>query len=207
MTKLNVSPDAATGTTTAKRTMKFKTRFTHEGYAQSYLTLRVDDGDWYFRSRLAVNESDELRAYLKTDEFNDFAYSVFSKYEGLSYADMSVLYETDADDDFQKIWEKLDRFAYRRDEEEPFKVSMTVDKKGGYCRVVFRNNKDGRYVCRRYRRVSHLEKVSSGYENDLKADKRLMCKLAAYKTWDEFEYDFMKTNQISNVIDRHILAA
>ena len=55
------------------------------------LILTVKNG-WKFWSRFAVKDSKELRTYLKSDEFKEYAYGVFSKYEGMTYDEM---YKTD----------------------------------------------------------------------------------------------------------------
>ncbi len=108
-----------------KAEIKIKTRIMSQPDGSGELKLTVKNG-WSFWSRFAVKDSKKLRNYLKSDEFKEFAYSVFSKYEGMSYADMSVLYETDADDDFQKIWDKLDRFAWVKPEYyDDFHIKIT----------------------------------------------------------------------------------
>ena len=97
------------------------------------LILTVKNG-WKFWSRFAVKDSKELRTYLKSDEFKEYAYGVFSKYEGMTYDEM---YKTDRNSDFKKIWDNLDRFAWRRSEEDTrdFDIKITkherLDNNGG----------------------------------------------------------------------------
>lgn len=90
------------------RKIEFKTRITSQPNGSGELKLTVKNG-WSFWSRFTVKNSNELREYLKSDEFKEFADSVFSKYEGMSYKEMC---DADRKSDFQKIWDKLDRFAW-----------------------------------------------------------------------------------------------
>lgn len=115
-----------------KRKFEIKTRI----MSQSELILTVKNG-WKFSDRFDVRDSKDLRDYLKSDEFKEYAYSVFGKYEGMAYTDMCELWRADHEADFQKIWDKLDRFACRRSELDTrdFDIKITkherLDNNGG----------------------------------------------------------------------------
>ena len=119
-----------------KRNFEIKTRIMRQPSGKNELVLTVKNG-WKFWDRFYVRDSRDLRAYLKSDEFKEYAYSVFSKYEGMTYTDMCELWRTDNKADFQKIWEKLDRFAWRRSELDTrdFDIKITkherLDNNGG----------------------------------------------------------------------------
>jgi hypothetical protein len=105
--------------------MEIKTRIVGQPDGSGKLTLTVKNGWWFWR-KFAVKNSKELRDYLKSDEFKEFAYSVFSKYEGLTYKEMSEMYDADSEDDFKKIWDKLDRFAWVKPEySDDFHIKIT----------------------------------------------------------------------------------
>lgn len=107
--------------------IKFTTRIMSQANGSSILKLTVKNG-WSFWSRFTVKDSKDLRDYLKSDEFKEYAYSVFSKYEGMTYTDMCELWRTDNEADFQKIWEKLDRFAWRRSELDTRDFDVKITK-------------------------------------------------------------------------------
>ena len=116
-----------------KRKFEIKTRI----MSQSELILTVKNNGWKFSDRFDVRDSKDLRDYLKSDEFKEYAYSVFGKYEGMTYTDMCELWRADHEADFQKIWDKLDRFAWRRSELDTrdFDIKITkherLDNNGG----------------------------------------------------------------------------
>lgn len=104
------------------RKMEIKTRIMGQPDGSGELKLTVKNG-WKFWNRFAVKNSNELRDYLKSDEFKEFAYSVFSKYEGMTYKEMC---DADRKSDFQKIWDKLDRFAWVKPEySDDFHIKIT----------------------------------------------------------------------------------
>ena len=116
--------------------------------------------------------------------------------EGMTDEEM---YNTDRMSDFQKIWDKLNIFAWRTDEEQfKIKVSLKLSRTHGYgftYRVEFGNNKDNRRCWfRRYLYLSYIDKVIAkeilgDYYLYLGKDKAFNDKLATYKTWDEFYND------------------
>lgn len=102
--------------------IEIKTRIMGQPDGSGELKLTVKNG-WSFWSRFTVKNSNEVRVYLKSDEFKEFAYSVFSKYEGMSYDEMC---NADRKSDFQKIWDKLDRFAWVKTEySDDFHIKIT----------------------------------------------------------------------------------
>lgn len=179
----------------AKKKFEIKTRIMSQANGSGKLTLTVKNG-WRFWYWMYVENTNRIREYLKSDEFKEFAYSVFSKYEGMTDEEM---YNTDRMSDFQKIWDKLNIFAWRTDEEQfKIKVSLKLSRTHGYgftYRVEFGNNKDNRRCWfRRYLYLSYIDKVIAkeilgDYYLYLCKDKAFNDKLATYKTWDEFYND------------------
>ena len=107
-----------------KRNFEIKTRIMSQPSGKNELILTVKNG-WRFLHKFYVRDSKDLRAYLKSDEFMEYAYSVFSKYEGMTYKEMC---NTDRKSDFQKIWEKLDRFAWRSSELDTRDFDIKITK-------------------------------------------------------------------------------
>lgn len=193
-----------------KREIKIMTRIMSQPNGSSILKLTVKNG-WSFWNRFTVKDSKDLRDYLKSDEFKEYAYNVFSKYEGMTYKDMCELWKTDNKADFQKIWDKLDGFAWRTDE-EPFRINVSVKLTRTYSngftyRVEFSNNKDGKRSWIRKFEEGHF--IGKDYANEilgdyrlwLDKDKELSDKLSSYKNWDDFHNDFFNTRDINNLVD------
>ena len=189
------------------KTFEIKTRIMSQPNGSSKLKLIVKNG-WSFWSIFTVKDSKELRTYLKSDEFKEFAYSVFSKYEGMNYTEM---HNTDRNADFNKIWEKLDGFAWRADE-KPFRITVDVKltktyRNGFTYRVAYSNNKDGRRCwTRKFAEGNYIDKVCANEMLDdfwrcLNEDKAFNDKLSSYKTWDEFWDDLSHTRDIHNLVD------
>ena len=188
----------------------FKTRIMSQpnGCGELNLAVKNSENAWIFTSRFTVKNSNELRDYLKSDEFKEYVYSVLSKYDDMTYKEMC---NADRKSDFQKIWDKLDRFAWRT-EDEPFKITMDVKLTRTYSngftyRVVFGSNKSKAYCwIRKFEEVYHIDK---GYANVLlynflcclKNDKKLSDKLSSYKSWNEFINDFFNTREIHTLVD------
>lgn len=190
--------------------IEITTRIMSQPNGSSKLKLTVKNG-WSFWSRSTVKDSKELRTYLKSDEFKEHAYSVFSKYEGMTYKDMCELHKTDSREDFKKIWEKLDGFAWRVDE-EPFKITVDVKltrtyRNGFTYRVAYSNNKDSRRCwTRKFAEGNYIDKVYANemlddFWRSLRKDRAFNDKLSSYKTWDEFWYDLSHTRDIHNLVD------
>ena len=118
------------------KNIEIKARIMSQPNGSSKLKLTIKNG-WSFWSKFTVNDSKELRDYLKSDDFKEYAYSVFSKYEGMTYEE---IHNTDRKTDFQKIWEKLDRFAWRKEYElnflRDYHIKITkherLDNNGGF---------------------------------------------------------------------------
>ena len=191
------------------------TRIMSQANGSGKLKLTVKNG-WSFWGWMYVENTESIRNYLKSDEFKEYAYSVFSKYEGMTYEKMHNS-KSMRDADFKQIWEKLDRFAWRTDDEEPFKV--IVDTKlvrtysnGFRYRVVFSNNKDNkRCWYNKVKMVGCKRDVANEYLADIdyvmQKDKEFMDKLATYKTWDEFYSDTCNRTDISSMVNRCVNAA
>ena len=134
-----------------EKTFEIKTRIMGQPDGSSELILTVNNG-WRISYRFTVKDSKDLRAYLKSDEFKEYAYSVFSKYEGMTYDDVSKLWENDKTEEFQKISDKLDAFCIKepaKPAEEEFKVDFYLKlikrcTDGIVVNVNFCNNIDGR---------------------------------------------------------------
>ena len=130
------------------KTFEIKTRIMGQPDGSSELILTVNNG-WRISYRFTVKDSKDLRAYLKSDEFKEYACSVFSKYEGMTYDDVSTLWEYDNTEEFQKISDKLDAFRIKEPSEEEFKVDFYLRLIKRYTdgiavNVNFYNNIDGR---------------------------------------------------------------
>lgn len=191
--------------------IEIKTRIVGQPNGSSKLTLTVKNG-WWFRHRFEVKDSKDLRDYLKSDEFKDYAYNIFSKYEGMTYNEM---HNTDRDPDFQKIWEKLDRFAWRPDGEQ-FKIKVTLKltrtyRNGFTYRVEYSNNKDNRRCYyRRFLSGDYIDnffahKILDDFYSYLINNKEFSDKLATYKTWDEFDNNV--DDDIRDVMDSCLMKA
>jgi hypothetical protein len=191
---------------------EIKTRIMSQPNGSGQLILTVTNG-WWFNSRFVVEDSSELRTYLKSDEFKEYAYSVFSKYESMTYEEMD---KTDREADFQKIWDKLDRFAWMAKEEEPLRISVDVKLTRRYSngfryRVEFSNNKNS---ARNWYSMFHtgiFKKCEVDWQLEhidahLHWDKALNDKLATYKTWDEFRNDFNNTDDITDMVEKCVAA-
>lgn len=193
--------------------MEIKTRIMGQPNGSGELKLTVKNG-WKFWNIFAVENSNEVRVYLKSDEFKEFAYSVFSKYEGMSYDEMC---NTDRKSDFQKIWDKLDRFAWKPDE-APFKINVSYKVIRTYCdgftyRIVFSNNKDKRRCWYRKSLITgYAPFVDDAYQHlddiywYLYKDKAFNDKLATYKNWDEF-FNNMSSDGFEDIMNSCIRQA
>ena len=198
-----------------EKKFEIKTRIMSQPNGSGKLIMTVKNG-WWFNSSFVVKDSSELRTYLKSDEFKEYAYSVFSKYEGMNYTDMCDLWRTDHEADFQKVWDKLDRFAWRTEDEEPLRISVGVKLSRRYYngfryRVVFGNNKNNcRAWCSRFYTGRFFEKYDvdctlEHIDANIHWNKALNDKLATYKTWDEFRCDF-NNDVIADMVDECVAA-
>lgn len=179
-----------------KRKIEIKTRITGYANGRGKLTLTVKNG-WSFKHWMNVENTESIRTYLKSDEFKEFAYSVFSKYEDMTYEEMHNSYKIY---DFLKIWNKLDRFAWRPSKEQfqidiSLKLSNTRYNYFNY-RVEFSNNKgvERLWFKRFYFYENCLNKpdtnvVLDNFATYLYNDKALNDKLATYKNWNSFRAD------------------
>ena len=192
--------------------IEIKTRIMSQPNGSGKLKLTVKNG-WEFWSWMHVCNLKHIKKYLKSDEFKEFAYSVFSKYEGMTYGEMC---NTDRKTDFQKIWEKLDRFAWRTDDER-FNIKVTLKltktyRNGFTYRVEYSNNKDNRRCWfNRFLSCGYMDKVSANMILDdfycyLSKDKAFNDKLATYKTWDEF-YANVSSDGFVDVMDSCLMDA
>lgn len=192
--------------------IEIKTRIMRQPNGSGKLKLTVKNG-WEFWSWMHVCNLKHIKKYLKSDEFKEFAYSVFSKYEGMTYGEMC---NTDRKPDFQKIWEKLDRFAWRTDDERfNIKVILKLTKtyRNGFTyRVEYSNNKDNRRCWfKRFLSCGYMDKVFANMILDdfycyLSKDKAFNDKLATYKTWDEF-YANVSSDDFVDVMDSCLMDA
>lgn len=192
--------------------IEIKTRIMRQPNGSGKLKLTVKNG-WEFWSWMHVCNLKHIKKYLKSDEFKEFAYSVFSKYEGMTYGEMC---NTDRKPDFQKIWEKLDRFAWRTDDER-FNIKVTLKltktyRNGFTYRVEYSNNKDNRRCWfKRFLSCGYMDKVFANMISDdfycyLSKDKAFNDKLATYKTWDEF-YANVSSDDFVDVMDSCLMDA
>ena len=180
------------------KTFEIKTRIMGQPDGSSELILTINNG-WRISYRFTIKDSKDLRAYLKSDEFKEYAYSVFSKYEGMTYDDVSKLWENDKSEEFQKISDKLDAFRIKEPSEEEFKVDFYLKLIKRYTdgiavNVNFYNNIDSRRIyCRTFIRtksspylVSKLmvDSILSDFYGELKwlIGYDLFC----CRSWDEF---------------------
>lgn len=174
--------------------VEIKTRFNTQRNGEKALRLTVKNDGWRFWNDLKVNYNSDIIAYVKTDEFKEYAYSVFNKYEDMSYKEMS---NTDRSGDFQKIQEMLDAHSGRKD--EPFKIGYHTKLVKTYIdgvrfKLQFGNNIDRRsyswtitlktnYNCR-------ANNYSYGYdvmgEFEWQFRKLIGDKLDKYTSWAEF---------------------
>ena len=195
-----------------KREIKIMTRIMSQPNGSSILKLTVKNG-WSFWNRFTVKDSKDLRDYLKSDEFKEYAYGIFSKYEGMTYKEMC---DTDRKSDFQKIWDKLDGFAWRTDDER-FKITVNLKlsktyRDGFTYRVEYSNNKDNRRCWfKRFLSNGYMDKGLANMILDdfycyLSKDKAFNDKLATYKTWDEF-YANVSSDGFVDVMDSCLMDA
>lgn len=91
--------------------IKITTRITNCGGDCGRLSIIVKN-NWKFWNYLLVKDNREVREYLKSSDFQEFIYQLFSKYEGLNYKQMSILWDLESDEDKEKIKEKLDRYLW-----------------------------------------------------------------------------------------------
>lgn len=165
-----------------KRNFEIKTRI----MGQRELILTVKNG-WKFWDRFDVIDSKTLRDYLKSDEFKEYAYSVFGKYEGMTYKEMC---NTDRKADLQKIWEKLDRFAWRRSELDTrdFDIKITkherLDNNGG-C-FVSNMYLTGRITDRNNNRYKRFGIIVSFCIDDIYSDA---LQNAYYEKYEDYDAD------------------
>lgn len=193
------------------RKMQIRTRITSNANGSGNLTIRVNNG-WSFWNKYTVQNTQEIRDYLKSDDFKEFANTLYSKYENLTYNDMCELLENDCKDDNKKVEEKLDDYLWKA-AEEPFKITFTTKlvkmySNGFAYKVLFGNNKSGGWCARtqfyedvRDRKYANI--VLDDVWNYLQNDKELNEKLSSYTNWYDFTNDFMNDkNDISKIIDK-----
>jgi hypothetical protein len=206
-----------------KSNLEIKTRIMSQVDGSGKLTIRVNNG-WSFWTNFTVQNNQAIRDYLKSDDFKEFVNTLYSKYENLTYKEMCDLRQIDYNDDKKKVEEKLDRFLWKRVEEEPFKVNFSVKYKRRYSnaftyKVVFYNNKNnkkcwanrtffgdirfrvtfgpGRFE--RYIR-EEIQNCIDALTYELEHCKELTEKLNSYKSWDEVWVDKY------NSIDKSLMA-
>ena len=95
---------------------EIKTRIRKQDDGSSELTITVKQG-WSCYHRFTVEDSLELREYLKSSYFQGFIYCLFDKYKGMNYQEMSELYNQDSDNHIEKIKEKLDKYLWTANSE------------------------------------------------------------------------------------------
>lgn len=177
--------------------IEIKTRFNTQRNGEKALIMTIKNNGWRFCNDLKVNYNSDIIDYVKCDEFKEYAYSVFSKYEGLTYKEMC---EANRSDDFQKIQEKLDAYSGRKD--EPFKIGyhtklVKTYSDGVRFKLQFGNNIDRRsyswtitlktgFDCKWNNYELGYEVIS---EFESKFRKFFGDKLDEYTSWDEFLAD------------------
>jgi hypothetical protein len=189
--------------------LKIKTRITSNANGSGNLTIRVNNG-WSFTHCICVENTQEIRDYLKSDDFKEFAYSVFKKYEDMTYNDICALWETDIEDDFKKIDEKLDNYLWKP-EEEPFRITIKTKllrtySNGFRYKVVFGNNKSDDWcsinqTCYAVNVPEYANEILGDIWYLLEQDEELEDKLATYSNWYDFDNDFMKKDDISKIVN------
>ena len=200
----------------AFKTFEIKTRIMSQPKGSSKLILFVKNNYWTQRYYFTVKDSKELRDYLKSDEFKVFTYSVFSKYEGMTYEEEKELWEFANSEDKKRIQEKLDIFAWRPEDKQfeikvSLKLTRTYDSYFTY-RVEFSNNIDNsRCWFRRFYSVSYISVYGANCILDdfacyLRENKEFSDKLASYKTWDEFRKDW-SSDDFVNMMDGCLMDA
>lgn len=200
---------------------EIKTRIMSQVDGSGKLTIRVNNG-WSFWTIFKVQNNQAIRNYLKSDDFKEFIYTLYSKYENLTFGEMHNLRQTDKEDDKKKVEEKLNKFLWKR-VEEPFKVKFSVKYKRRWddCfsyKIVLYNNKNGKGCClNRFFLGDFSYKITFGYTGgfkgyirdkiqnyidaltyELEHSKELTEKLNSYKSWDEVWVD--------NTIDKSLMA-
>lgn len=197
------------------RKIEIKTRIMSQPNGSSYLTLYVKNG-WRQRYHFNVKDSKELRDYLKSNEFKEYANSVFGKYEGMTYNEMCKLWDTDHWDDNDRMKEKLDRFAWIANEDQ-FKIKVSLKLTRTYSnaftyRVEYSNNKDNRRCWfKRVYSVSYIGVLGANRILDdlacyLNQNKEFNDMLATYKTWDEF-YNAIDEDGFVDIMDSCLMKA
>ena len=196
-----------------KKKNEIKTRITSQVDGSGKLTIRVNNG-WSFWTHFTVQNNQAIRYYLKSDDFKEFVNTLYSKYENLTYKEMHNLRQTDYEDDKKKVEEKLDRFLWKRVEEEPFKVNFSVKYKRRWdnCfsyKIVFYNNKNDKECwANRFFWGDFGYKITFGWTggfegyirekiqncidvvtDELEQCKELTEKLNSYKSWEELWVD------------------
>lgn len=177
--------------------IEIKTRFNTQRNGEKAFRMTIKNNGWRFWNDLKVNYNSDIIDYVKCDEFKEYAYSVFSKYEGMTYKEIC---EANRSDDFLKIQEKLDAYSGRKD--EPFKIGyhtklVKTYSDGVRFKLQFGNNIDRRsyswtislktgFNCR-------VDNYSYGYdvmgEFEWQFRKLIGDKLDKYTSWDEFIND------------------
>lgn len=141
--------------------IEIKTSIMSQPNGSGKLKLTVKNG-WKFWSWMYVDNTKRIKKYLKSDEFKEFAYSVFSKYDGMTYGEMC---NTDRKPDFQKIWEKLDGFAWRKEYElnslRDYHIKITKherldDNYGVYTSYMYITGRIYNKDCSSYRRFKTI---------------------------------------------------
>lgn len=191
---------------------EIKTRIRKQDDGSGKLKLTVKNG-WSFWHYFTVENNTEIRGYLKSEEFKEYAYSLFNKYKDMSYkqiCDNRLM----RNDDFKKIGEKLEKFAFSPSE-EPFRIIMKVNliktySNGYRYKVVFSNNKNNSKIWWKRTQYGMFDRCEVDWDlehkwNQLVYNKELMNKLKTYKTWKEFNDDVYTNNDLINLIDNIII--
>lgn len=194
-----------------KSNLEIKTRITSNANGSGNLTIRVNNVRWSFWTTFDVQNNQEIREYLKSEDFKEFANTLYSKYENLTYEEMHNLRQFDYNDDKKKVEEKLDKFLWKPSE-EPFKITIKTKllrtySNGFRYKVVFGNNKNNR-ECWRSKFCGVVCDLECANEvlNDMwdcvQTNKELQDKFATYTNWYDFTNDFMKKDDISKIVDK-----
>lgn len=193
-----------------KSNLEIKTRITSNANGSGNLTIRVNNG-WSFWNRFTVQNNQAIRNYLKSDDFKEFANTLYSKYENLTYKDMCELLKSDGKDDKKKVEGKLDKFLWKQVEEEPFKITIKTKllrtySNGFRYKVVFGNNKSDDWcsinqTCYAVNVPEYANEILGDIWYLLEQDEELEDKLATYSNWHDFDNDFMKKDDISKIVN------
>lgn len=193
-----------------EKNLKIKTRITSNANGSGNLTIRVNNVRWGFWTTFDVQNNQDIREYLKSEDFKEFANTLYSKYENLTYEEMHNLRQIDYNDDKKKVEEKLDKFLWKPSE-EPFKITIKTKllrtySNGFRYKVVFGNNKSDDWcsinqTCYAVNVPEYANEILGDIWYLLEQDEELEDKLATYSNWHDFDNDFMKKDDISKIVN------